>query len=77
VELRLRPAPPPTVHAAVRAALAAAGIAMDEPPPAYGGAWRRAGLEEGVARQPGTGPGSDGGEGYPLSPRRTLGALRA
>lgn len=70
MELDVTPAPAESELAAVRRALARAGIRLDGLADVYSSAWRRAAAREAV--DDGLVPGR-----YVLSPRRTRGATRA
>jgi hypothetical protein len=72
VELELVPVAPARVRSAVAAAVTKAGVLLDLPSPNRASAWWRAGLDEGVEREP-----VAARAGYALSPRSTRGAMRA
>ena len=69
MELDVVPAVTGEEQQALLAALEAAGIDLDGPPPSYLSAWRAAGLEEATE--------NGDADGYTLSPRKTRGATRA
>ena len=78
MDLELSDDPDGLAGSAVRAAAARAGVDLAPVPDRRSGAWWRAGLEEGLSRDPGA-PAPAGASGYEaaLSPRSTRGATRA
>jgi hypothetical protein len=78
VELELSDDPSGRAGSAVRAAAVRAGVALAPVPDRRTCAWWRAGLLEGLARDPGA-PAPAAANGYDVtpSPRSTRGATRA
>ena len=78
MELELSDDPDGRVCSAVRVAAARAGMELAPVPDRRNGAWWRAGLLEGLARDPGA-PTPAAANGYDVtpSPRSTRGATRA
>ena len=78
MELELSDDPDGRARSAVRAAAARAGVELAPVPDRRNGTWWRAGLLEGLARDPGA-PAPVAANGYDVtpSPRSTRGATRA
>ena len=78
MEFELSDDPDGGARSAVRAAVARAGVELAPVPDRRNGAWWRAGLLEGLARDPGAPPPA-AANGYDVtpSPRSTRGATRA